>query len=51
MDTWVLGYNLPQLDAQQDIYNTSGRIEDGITTLSFVRKRSTEDIKVRHFSN
>lgn len=46
MDTWVLGYNLPKLDKEQDIYNMSGRFDDGITTLSFVRKRDTNDIKV-----
>lgn len=47
MDTWINGYNLPQLDEQQDIYNMSGKLEDGFTTLSFVRKRSTTDIKVQ----
>lgn len=46
MDTWILGYNLPQLDSEQDIYNMTGRKEDGVTTLSFVRKRSTNDPKV-----
>lgn len=46
MDTWIGGYTSPLLDASQDIYNMSGRIQDGVTTLSFTRKRLSSDSKV-----
>lgn len=46
MDTWISGYTAPQLDLSQDVYNTSGSIRDGATTLSFIRKRVTSDTKV-----
>jgi hypothetical protein len=48
MDTWIGGYTSPLLDTSQDIYNTSGRIQDGVTTLSFTRKRLSSDLKVSH---
>lgn len=43
MDTWMSGYNSPLLDPSQDVYNVSGRIENGATTLRFTRKRATND--------
>jgi hypothetical protein len=43
MDTWVIGFAPPRLDEQQDIYNISGIIKDGVTILEFVRKRVTDD--------
>ncbi|XP_011304323.1 uncharacterized protein [Fopius arisanus] len=43
MDTWVSGYNMPLLDQSQDIMNYSGKLENGMTTLTFTRKRSTKD--------
>lgn len=46
MDTWIQDYTQPLLDLSQDIFNTSGRIENGVTTLSFSRKRITKDQKV-----
>lgn len=46
MDTWITGYTQPLLDASQDIYNTNGRLQDGVTTLSFTRKRISNDEKV-----
>lgn len=46
MDTWIGGYTSPLLDTSQDIYNASGRIVDGVTTLSFTRKRLSSDSKV-----
>lgn len=46
MDTWISGYTQPLLDASQDIYNTNGKLEDGVTKLSFTRKRATNDDKV-----
>lgn len=46
MDTWIGGYTSPQLDTSQDIYNKTGKIESGMTILSFVRKRSTSDEQV-----
>lgn len=48
MDTWIGGYTSPLLDASQDIYNISGRIQDGVCTLSFTRKRLSSDSKVIH---
>jgi hypothetical protein len=48
MDTWIGGYTSPLLDTSQDIYNISGRIEDGVCTLSFTRKRLSSDSKVIH---
>lgn len=46
MDTWITGYTQPLLDSSQDIYNMSGKLADGVTTLSFTRKRITNDDKV-----
>lgn len=43
MDTWIVGYSSPKLDDNQDIFNASGRIQDGKTTLEFSRKRVTSD--------
>lgn len=48
MDTWIGGYTSPLLDTSQDIYNMSGRIQDGVSTLSFTRKRLSSDSKVIH---
>lgn len=46
MDTWINGYSPPLLDASQDLTNITGSTVDGVTTLSFMRKRSTGDTKV-----
>lgn len=43
MDTWINGYAPPKLDDHQDIYNWTGRIENGQTILEFVRKRESSD--------
>lgn len=43
MDTWITGYSPPKLDDQQNIYNISGRIQNGATILEFTRKRETND--------
>lgn len=51
MDTWINGYNSPALDSSQDIYNFSGRIENGETTLKFSRKRFTKDIRDLSFTD
>ena len=51
MDTWTSGYNAPLLDPSQDIYNVSGRIVDGATTLRFSRKRITKDTKDLSFTD
>jgi DOMON domain len=45
MDTWISGYQAPQLDAQQDVTNVTGRISDGFTVLSFQRPLDTRDPK------
>lgn len=43
MDTWINGYSPPKLDDSQDIYNMSGRIQNGVTILDFSRKRESKD--------
>lgn len=50
MDTWINGYSGSKLDGRQDIYNTSGHIEKGVTILEFTRKRRSNDDQVRTFS-
>ncbi|KAB0804717.1 hypothetical protein PPYR_01687 [Photinus pyralis] len=51
MDVWLNGYTQPLLDSSQGIYNTSGRIVDGVTVLSFVRKRISKDPKDLSFTD
>ncbi|XP_073961160.1 uncharacterized protein isoform X2 [Choristoneura fumiferana] len=51
MDTWVSGYAAPRVDAHQDISKEAGSIIDGVTTLSFVRKRDTKDSKDLSFTD
>jgi hypothetical protein len=51
MDTWINGYVLPLLDSSQGIYNANGHIVDGITTLSFTRKRISNDPKDLSFTD
>lgn len=51
MDTWINGYNAPLLDPSQDIYNISGKIENGETTLMFSRKRATKDQRDLSFTD
>lgn len=46
MDTWINGYTNPLLDPSQDLSNITGNTAEGLTTLSFMRKRSTGDPKV-----
>lgn len=43
MDAWINGYGMPKLDDSQDIYNTSAKLQDGVTTISFTRKRISKD--------
>jgi len=43
-DYWASGYQAPKLDDVQDIKEIKGSIEDGRTTLSFLRKRATNDL-------
>lgn len=42
-DYWAVGYQNPKLDEHQDITNSSGKIENGKTILTFSRKRTTKD--------
>ncbi|KAI5708161.1 hypothetical protein M8J77_017190 [Diaphorina citri] len=51
MDTWIGGYTSPLLDISQDVTNASGSTVDGITTLSFQRKRITQDSKDFSFTD
>lgn len=43
MDTWISGYAAPLLDASQDISAITGSIVNGVTSLDFTRKRSSND--------
>lgn len=43
MDTWINGYSPPRRDEQENIYNVTGRIQNGATILEFTRKRQTDD--------
>lgn len=49
MDTWINGYTSPIIDLSQDLNNITGNTVDGLTTLSFMRKRSTGDSKAIYF--
>ncbi|XP_053620328.1 uncharacterized protein LOC128680882 isoform X1 [Plodia interpunctella] len=51
MDSWVSGYSAPRVDQRQDITKESGSTVDGVTTLSFVRKRNTGDQKDLSFTD
>lgn len=51
MDTWINDYFGPKLDEHQNIYNTSGSVQNGVTTLEFSRKRMTNDDKDLSFTN
>lgn len=42
-DAWITGYTAPKLDNNQNIYNISGRIQNGVTFLEFTRKRESSD--------
>lgn len=48
MDMWINGYSAPLLDDKQSIYNETGSSINGVTTLEFVRKRTTGDDKQDH---
>ena len=43
MDMWTTGYLNPILEANQDIKNAEGKVEDGVTTIKFTRARDTGD--------
>ncbi|VDP35219.1 unnamed protein product, partial [Soboliphyme baturini] len=42
-DRFAYGKEMPVIDKQKDVYNIQGRIEDGMQTLVFSRKRNTTD--------
>ncbi len=42
-DMWATGYTAPKLDDSQDLLNATGRMENGRTTLTFMRRRTTKD--------
>ncbi|XP_061384791.1 uncharacterized protein LOC116773511 isoform X2 [Danaus plexippus] len=50
-DVWLSGYKAPAADNRQDVTQISGSLVDGVTTLSFVRKRDTGDGKDLPFTN
>ncbi|KAL1129684.1 hypothetical protein AAG570_012628 [Ranatra chinensis] len=43
MDTWIVGQTAPLIDPSQNIYNVTGSSDEGVTTLTFTRKRNTGD--------
>ena len=45
-DGWIVGYQVPTKDRKQTFSNDTGTMEDGVTTLTFVRKRQSKDEKV-----
>lgn len=51
MDAWLSGYAAPRADPRQDLQQTQGSIQDGVATLSFVRKRDTGDQKDLAFTD
>lgn len=51
MDTWINGYIPPMLDEVQNVYNETGSLIDGVTTLDFIRKRATNDIQDHSFTD
>ncbi|KAL0811066.1 hypothetical protein ABMA28_010340 [Loxostege sticticalis] len=51
MDTWVSGYSAPRVDPRQDLSKEAGSLVDGVTTLTFVRKRDTGDQKDLAFTD
>ncbi|KPJ20098.1 Cell surface glycoprotein 1 [Papilio machaon] len=42
-DAWLSGYSMPRLDSRQDVGHSAALLQDGFTTISFVRKRDTGD--------
>lgn len=50
-DTWINGFSAPKSDDKQDIYNTTGRIQNGATILEFTRKRASNDKKDFSFTD
>lgn len=43
MDTWLRDHVMPEIDLQQNTDHTSGKRENGTTTIRFRRKRLTND--------
>jgi len=43
MDMWTTNYLTPVLESKQDIFDMSGKLENGVTTISFSRPRDTGD--------
>ncbi|XP_076338554.1 uncharacterized protein LOC143240269 isoform X1 [Tachypleus tridentatus] len=42
-DSWLTGYSHPEYDIKQNTYNATGKLENGLMTLQFIRKRNTGD--------
>lgn len=51
MDSFLLAYEAPPLDYQQNLYNMSAWRENGLTTLRFSRPRQTGDVRDYQFSD
>lgn len=51
MDSFLLAYEAPPLDYQQNLYNMSAWRENGLTTLRFSRPRQTGDARDYQFSD
>ena len=44
MDMWTTTYLQPALDPKQDIFDKSGKLENGVTTISFSRDRNVNGV-------
>ena len=42
-DTWINSYTAPRADSLQSLKNREGTFQNGVTTLKFSRKRSSDD--------
>ena len=48
---WAVGFTAPKLDDSQDLINATGKMEDGKTTMNFIRQRVTQDkLQVKRFT-
>ncbi|CAK1589864.1 unnamed protein product [Parnassius mnemosyne] len=50
-DAWLSGYSMPKLDSRQDLSKQTVSLEDGYTTITFVRKRDTGDTQDLAFTD
>lgn len=51
IDGYLDGYSPPQIDANQDLYQALGFVENDLMTVTFTRKRETMDIRDVSFAD